>query len=130
MGAGESARRRSRTQHRTRVTRNRASQAAQERIRANHQYVLRHLVRARPWPDWWEWDLDLTPHLLKRMEDRNFTELDLRGMLQHAKTYRKDVVEERWVIESRHDMQRWEVIVEPDPVEQLLVVITAYPVSG
>jgi len=64
------------------------------------------------------------------MEDRNFTELDLRGMLQHAKTYRKDVVEERWVIESRHDMQRWEVIVEPDPVEQLLVVITAYPVSG
>jgi len=88
------------------------------------------MVRARPWPDWWEWEVDLTPHLLKRMEDRNFTELDLRGMLQHAKAYRQDATADRWVIDTRHHMQPWEVIVEPDPIEQLLVVITAYPVSG
>jgi hypothetical protein len=39
------------------------------------------MVRARPWPDWWEWEIDLTPHLLKRMEDRDFSEVDLREML-------------------------------------------------
>lgn len=32
----------------------------------------------RPFPDWWDWQLDLTPHLLKRMDDRDFNELDLR----------------------------------------------------
>lgn len=36
------------------------------------------MARARPWPDWWEWEIDLTPHLLKRMEDRDFSEVDLR----------------------------------------------------
>ncbi|WP_295456942.1 DUF4258 domain-containing protein [uncultured Thiodictyon sp.] len=88
------------------------------------------MVRTRPWPDWWDWEIDLTPHFLKRMEDRDFSELDLRGMLQRAKTYGKDVAEDRWVIGTRHNLQRWEVIVEPDVIEQLLIIITAYPISG
>src|SRR5690606_33909511 len=25
--------------------------------------------KARPWPDWWQWELEFTPHLLKRMFD-------------------------------------------------------------
>ena len=36
------------------------------------------------WPDWWEWELELSPHLEKRMVDRDFTELDLRTMLENA----------------------------------------------
>jgi hypothetical protein len=32
-------------------------------------------------PDWWDWELELSPHLLKRMTDRRFTEIDLRRML-------------------------------------------------
>jgi len=80
-------------------------------------------------PNWWEWELDLTPHLLKRMEDRDFNELDLRRMFQRAQARREDLVDGRWVIETRHSGRRWEIIVEPDEVEQLLVVITAYPVS-
>ena len=28
------------------------------------------------WPTWWAWELELTPHLFKRMEDRDFTEQD------------------------------------------------------
>ena len=83
----------------------------------------------RPFPDWWDWQLDLTPHLLKRMEDRDFNELDLRQMLQAAGAWKGDIVDGRWVIEARHNGRRWEVIVEPDESEQLLVVITAYPVS-
>jgi len=78
------------------------------------------------WPEWWEWEIELTPHLERRMEERDFTEIDLRAMLEQAERYHPDVVEGRWVIETRHHRQNWEVIVEPDPVEQLLVVITAY----
>jgi hypothetical protein len=62
------------------------------------------------------------------MDDRRFTEIDLRRMLQLASGRRKDVVEGRWVIEARHRAKAWEVIVEPDQERQLLVVITAYPV--
>jgi len=78
------------------------------------------------WPEWWEWELELTPHLERRMEERDFTEIDLRAMLERAGRYRPDVIEGRWVIETRHRQQNWEVIVEPDPVERLLVVVTAY----
>ena len=66
--------------------------------------------------------------MLKRMEDRRFTEIDLRRMLERASGYREDVVEGRWVIEARHRRRAWEVILEPDSERQLLVVVTAYPV--
>lgn len=82
----------------------------------------------RDWPEWWDWELELSPHLLKRMGDRRFTEVDLRRMLERAFGYREDVVDGRWVIEARHRRRMWEVIVEPDRERQLLVVVTAYPV--
>jgi hypothetical protein len=72
--------------------------------------------------------LELSPHLVKRMDDRQFTELDLRRMLERASGYREDVVDGRWVIETKHRGKAWEVIVEPDFERQLLVVVTAYPV--
>lgn len=62
------------------------------------------------------------------MEDRQFNEVDLRGMLEQATSYRPDVMEGRWVIETRFRRQRWEVILEPDLDDPLLVVVTAYPV--
>ena len=80
------------------------------------------------WPDWWDWELELTPHLLKRMEDRRFNEVDLRMMLEHARSCRPDIVEGRWVVITRYRQHFWEVIVEPDIVAELLVVVTAYPV--
>ncbi len=72
--------------------------------------------------------MDLSPHLLKRMDDRRFTELDLRRMLERASGYREDVIDGRWVIETKHRGKAWVVIVEPDFERQLLVVVTAYPV--
>jgi hypothetical protein len=54
------------------------------------------------WPEWWEWELELTSHLEKRMEDREFTEVDLREMLERAHSYRADVVVGRWTIITRH----------------------------
>ena len=85
-------------------------------------------MKRRGWPDWWDWELELSPHLLKRMTDRRFTEIDLRRMLERASSHRTDVVEGRWVLETSHRRRAWEVIVEPDDERELLVIVTAYPV--
>ena len=81
------------------------------------------------WPEWWSWELELTPHLLKRMVDRGFTEVELREMLERALGYRSDILEGRFVIDVRHAGKPWEVVVEPDDTDSLLVVITAYLVE-
>ena len=81
------------------------------------------------WPSWWEWEIQLSPHLLKRMVDRGFREVDVRQMLSSATAFRRDIVAGRWVIETRYRRARWEVIVEADSDAQLIVVVTAYPVE-
>jgi hypothetical protein len=50
-------------------------------------------------------------------------------MLEHAKSYAPDVVEGRWVVAGRHRRKNWNVIVEPDNEQELLVVVTAYPLD-
>ena len=82
------------------------------------------------YPEWWNWELEFTPHLEKRMSDREFSEIDLRIMLENASDYTRDIVEERWIIRTKHQGRKWEIIVEPDFEEKLLVVVTAYPVYG
>jgi hypothetical protein len=86
-------------------------------------------ARRQNWPDWWDWELELTPHLLKRMQDRGFSETDLRRMLEDAIVLREDVEPGRWLVETLHHTAHWEVILEPDPVDELLLVITAYAID-
>ena len=81
------------------------------------------------WPEWWDWELELSPHVLKRMLDRAFSEVDLRVMMEGALRLREDDEPGRWVVETKHDARSWEVIVEPDMEDRLLVVITAYSVG-
>jgi len=81
------------------------------------------------WPPWWEWELEFTPHLLKRMIDRQFSEADLRRMLDDATGFRKNHEEGRFAVQTSHDARPWEVIVEPLENEQIVLVITAYPVD-
>jgi hypothetical protein len=63
------------------------------------------------------------------MEDRQFTEMDLRSMLKAAGDYRRGPIAGRFIVETRHKGRRWEVVVEPDLDIELLVVVTAYPVD-
>ncbi len=63
------------------------------------------------------------------MEDRGFTEVDLRAMLLAASGTRADPVEGRFVIETWHAGARWSVIVEPERQERLLIVVMAYKVG-
>lgn len=80
------------------------------------------------WPEWWAWEIELTSHLLKRMVDRGFSELDRREMLEHATSTRPSDVPGRWVVATRWRRKSWEVIVEPDDTICSVVVVTAYEV--
>ena len=81
-------------------------------------------------PEWWTWELEFSPHLLKRMIDRAFNEADLRAMFDDVYGYRPDQEEGRWVLSTQWHGRKWEIIVEPVRSERLLVVVTAYPVDG
>jgi hypothetical protein len=48
-------------------------------------------------------------------------------MLHRASKLRRDIVPGRWMVVTSHRRRRWLVIVAPEAVEELLVVITAYP---
>ena len=37
-------------------------------------------------PDWWEWEIEISSHCLKRMQERGFNEAGLRAMLDDATT--------------------------------------------
>jgi len=82
------------------------------------------------WPPWWNWEIELSPHLLKRMLDRQFTEVDLRAMMSDARGFREDIEPGRFAIETQHEQLQWEVIVEPDTMLHTLVIVTAYPVTS
>jgi hypothetical protein len=82
------------------------------------------------WPPWWDWEFELSAHLLKRKVDRSFNEVDVRRMLSAAYAFRRDVVPGRWLVQTRHRRSRWEIVVEPDVQSQIVLVISAYPVSA
>lgn len=77
-------------------------------------------------PEWWSWEIELSPHVLKRMVDRGFNEIALRQMLEDAADIAPDPHSGRWIIRSVWERRRWVVIVEPSAVDRVVVVITAY----
>jgi hypothetical protein len=76
-------------------------------------------------PDWWEWELEISSHCVKRMNERVFNEADLRAMLEDA-TGLVEQVHGTFLVETQRDGCPWEVIVSPDLNKQVLVVVTAY----
>ena len=58
------------------------------------------------WPEWWEWELDLTlDHLREQMSRRSFNEIDLREMLENATGFREDEEFGRWVIDTSRNRE-------------------------
>ena len=80
-------------------------------------------------PAWWNWDLRITQHAESRMEQRGLAEIELREMLERAASLAPDVVEARFVALCSHPGRPWEVILEPDEHEQVVNVITVYPLG-
>jgi hypothetical protein len=81
------------------------------------------------WPEWWQWELDTSsPHLAKRMHDRNFSETDLRDMLEATVAVTPDHEPGRWLAVAQWN-GRWEIVLEPQPRERVVVVVTAYRID-
>jgi hypothetical protein len=81
-------------------------------------------------PEWWDFELELSPHVLDRMIDRDFSEAELRMMIEVADDLRPGSSVGRWLVETTHHGNAWEVVVEPDELDQVIVVITAYKVTA
>jgi hypothetical protein len=60
------------------------------------------------------------------MVQRDFTEIDLRIMLDSTNEIKPDIVDGRWIAKTRYQNANWEVIVEPDYDEKVQVIVTAY----
>lgn len=78
------------------------------------------------WPEWWKWDIEISSHVEKRMITRNINEIDLRSMLGNPSDYEEDSENGRFLIKSFYKHKCWEIIVEPDFEENILVIITAF----
>jgi hypothetical protein len=77
-------------------------------------------------PEWWEWDLVFVAHVEDRMEERGFSELEMRTALHDAIDITPNRQAGRWVVSAALGGRRWTVVVEPDADEQVTYVVTAY----
>jgi hypothetical protein len=77
-------------------------------------------------PEWWEWPLTFTPHVESRMEERGFSEVELRTMI--AKVSRVTAARHpgRFVAMTQHAGEPWAVVLEPEWDDQLLFVVTGF----
>jgi hypothetical protein len=80
------------------------------------------------WPEWWSWEIQMLLHVQERMVDRSFTETDLRLMLEDAEDLIPSHVPGRWLVVARLHGVAWNIVVEPDAEERILIVVTAYEV--
>ena len=61
------------------------------------------------------------------MEERGFSEVGLRTMLDGASKLVLARHPGRWLIHTRHAGHPWLVVVEPDIDDRVLMIVTAYP---
>ena len=58
----------------------------------------------KDWPAWWSWEVDLgNPHLIKRMRDRGFDEIDLRQFCMVGIAHRRG---SRWAMPTLKDLSQ------------------------
>ncbi|MDD4889802.1 MAG: DUF4258 domain-containing protein [Phycisphaerae bacterium] len=86
------------------------------------------MIKSVHWPDWWDWELRFTKHLLQRMVQRGFGEVELRAMLHDARDLIPDREAGRWVVLARWEGKDWKVIIEPDADGKVVWVLTAFEV--
>jgi hypothetical protein len=77
-------------------------------------------------PDWWEWELGFEDHVRERMEERGVSELELRAALERAGRLSPARRAGRWLARVHFRRRAWVIVLEPDPTEQIVYVITVY----
>jgi len=77
-------------------------------------------------PEWWEWELGFDSHIEDRMEERGFSEVELRAMLEDATSLSPARRKGRWLADTHFRGRPWVVVLEPDVADQITYVITAF----
>lgn len=80
-------------------------------------------------PQWLDWELVLTSHVLRRMAERGLTEVELRTIVEAPASITPAADPSRFEITGRIDQDRWLVVVDADPVAEVLIAVTAYPIA-
>lgn len=81
-------------------------------------------------PEWWDWDLELSPHLLIRSGQRHFDEFDLRTMIEEAVSMEPGSLPDRWRIDTKWRRRPWSIVVDVDEYRKRVTVVTAFPVES
>lgn len=76
-------------------------------------------------PDWWDWELAYTEHVVSRMEERGVSDVELRTMLRSPISVQPGR-HGRWQVETRHAAHRWTIVLEPDFEDRVVFVVTVY----
>ncbi len=58
-------------------------------------------------PDWWDWELEISSHCLKRMTERGFNEAELRAMMEDVTSVEYQD-HGTFIVQTSHDSVRWE----------------------
>jgi hypothetical protein len=61
------------------------------------------------------------------MEERGFSEVELRAMLEDAISIERGSRPGRWVVRTRHANRSRTVILETEPDSRTVAVVTAWP---
>ncbi|MEO0588300.1 MAG: hypothetical protein AAF078_11755 [Planctomycetota bacterium] len=81
------------------------------------------------WPQWWQWDLSLSPRLSESLDDLGVSEPDVLTMLELADRFRPARVAGRYVVEAEHADTDWDVTIEPDTARGQVTIISAKPLD-
>src|SRR5262249_33584121 len=87
--------------------------------------LLRDRMRNPPW--WWHWEIELSPHVERRMVERDVTDVELRAMLERAVAITPSDVGGPYVVHTKHRRRACRIVLEPDDAAECVVVVTVYP---
>jgi hypothetical protein len=80
-------------------------------------------------PDWWDFELELSPHLEDRIILSRFLGGRSPAVIEVAQDLGVGKTPGRWIVRTSHLGEAWDVVVEPDELDRVIVVITAYKVT-
>jgi len=78
-------------------------------------------------PEWWDWELAYTEHVEARMLERGVSEVELRTMFEDASSFEQATRPGRYTVHARLAGRPWTIVVEPEPDERRLYVVTVHP---
>ncbi|MEM8873697.1 MAG: DUF4258 domain-containing protein [Planctomycetota bacterium] len=79
-------------------------------------------------PYWWDWELVMSPHVVKRMASRDISELDIRDMAERADGWSFDPYPGRVRLHTTMNGRAWRIVVEPQENIEAIEVVTTFAV--